>query len=231
MAIIGIYDSGMGGLTTLKSLVKVFKGNDFYYLADNKNHPFGNKKSEDLDDIVQDGVRKLKAHSDVQILACNTSSFHYHKDDVYKLYPPLDEIDDDTLLMATDATLQCIKPACKYAQTSTLATLIEVHIVHSLRKNSINLDSLLPYLKKNIGKFWGVKKVILGCSHYPFVKPQISKILSNVQFLDGNDRLINALKNEVKSAEKETNITFHFTGENQTETYEKILQNLLSNNV
>lgn len=228
MATIGIYDSGMGGLTTLKLLLNEFKGNDFYYLADNLHHPFGNKKKDDLDDIIACGVKKLKAHSDIQILACNTSSFYYKNADVFKLYPPLDKLDDNTLLMATDATLDCIKGEYKSAETSALATLIEVHIAHSLRKNNINLDSLLPYLKKKIGKFYGVKSVILGCSHYPFVMPQISKILGNVQFFDGNEKLINVLKKHIKKSDKTSQITYNFTGENQAELYEKILQKLIS---
>lgn len=227
MAIIGIYDSGMGGLTTLRLLLKEFDGNDFYYLADNLHHPFGNKKQEDLDDIINSGVKRLKAHSDIQILACNTSSFHYKNNDVFKLYPPLDKLDDNTLLMATDATLNCINSKCKSTQTSALATLIEVHIAHSLRKDNINLDSLIPYLKKNIGKFYGVKNVVLGCSHYPFVIPQISKILGNVQFFDGNEKLINDLKQYIKKCDKQSQIKFDFTGENQREMYEKILQKLV----
>lgn len=228
MATIGIYDSGMGGLTTLKLLLNEFKGNDFYYLADNLHHPFGNKKKDDLDEIIACGVKKLKAHSDIQILACNTSSFYYKNADVFKLYPPLDKLDDNTLLMATDATLDCIKGEYKSTETSALATLIEVHIAHSLRKNNINLDSLLPYLKKKIGKFYGVKSVILGCSHYPFVMPQISKILGNVQFFDGNEKLIKELKKHIKKCDKQSQITYNFTGENQAELYEKILQKLIS---
>lgn len=228
MATIGIYDSGMGGLTTLKLLLKEFNGNDFYYLADNLHHPFGNKKQEDIDDIVHDGVKRLKAHSDIQILACNTSSFHYRKDDVFKLYPPLDKVDNNTLLMATDATLNCISGKYKSAQTSALATLIEVHIAHSLRKNNINLDSLLPYLKKNIGKFYGVKNVILGCSHYPFVIPQIRKILGNVNFYDGNEKLINELAKNIEKRNKKSQIIYDFTGENQTDTYQKITTFLMS---
>lgn len=229
MAVIGIYDSGMGGLTTLKLLLDNFKGNDFFYLADNAHHPFGNKKREDLDEIVYSGVNKLKAHSDIQILACNTSSIYYNQTDVFKLYPPLEEVDDNTLLMATDATLERINADCKQAQTPALATLIEVHIVHSLRKNEINLDGLLPYLKKRIGKFYGVKKVILGCSHYPFVKGQISKILGDIQYFDGNKNLINELKSHIKPTCRESKISYNFTGENQSELYEKIMQSISKN--
>lgn len=227
MTTIGIYDSGIGGLTTMKCLLEKFNGNDFYYLADNKNHPFGNKKTSDICKIVEEGVSKLKSHSDIQVLACNTSSLYYLKKDVFKLSPPLEEIDDTSLLMATDATLERIENKGKYASTSALATLIEVHTMHALRKGYICLDSLVPYLKKSIGKFYGVKKVILGCSHYPFVKSQISKILGNVEFYDGNNMLLDALKSHLSTENRKSKIHFEFTGENSSDEYLKILKLLL----
>lgn len=229
MATIGIYDSGIGGLTTMKYLLDEFKGNDFYYLADNKNHPFGNKKPSDIYKIVEDGVSKLKSHSDIQVLACNTSSLYYLNNDVFKLSPPIEKIDDTSLLMATDATLERIENKGKYAATSALATLIEVHTMHALRKGNICLDSLLPYLKKSIGKFYGVKKVILGCSHYPFVKSQIIKILGNVEFYDGNNMLLDALKSHIIPQNRQSKIRFEFTGENLSDEYMRILKFLREN--
>ena len=72
MATIGVYDSGIGGLTTLKILLEKFQGNDFFYLADNAQHPFGTKSEKELDAIVTAGIAKLKNHSDFAVLACNT---------------------------------------------------------------------------------------------------------------------------------------------------------------
>lgn len=227
MATIGVYDSGIGGLTTLKLLKEQFDGNDFFYFADNLHHPFGVKSKKELEDIVSSGIKVLKAHSDIQVLACNTSSFCYEQKDVFKLLPPIAKISENTLLLATDASLEHIKNKGKYADVSELATLVEMHVSNALRKGNLDLDSLMPYLKKRIGKFWGVKSVILGCSHYPYVKTQISKILGKVDYLDGNEQLINAMKSQIAPMKKASNITFAFSGENEQKKYEKTLNLLM----
>lgn len=89
MATIGVYDSGIGGLTTLKHLIQKFTGNDFYYLADNANLPFGSKSTEELTAIVNAGIAKLRKHTDMIVLACNTASSLTQDNDVYKLLPPV----------------------------------------------------------------------------------------------------------------------------------------------
>ncbi len=89
MATIGVYDSGIGGLTTLKHLIQRFTGNDFYYLADNANLPFGSKSTEELTTVVNAGISKLRKHADIIVLACNTASSLTQDGDVYKLLPPV----------------------------------------------------------------------------------------------------------------------------------------------
>lgn len=132
--------------------------------------------------------------------------------------------------MATDATLESIPQKIKYAQTSELATLIEVHVAHALRHDSIIPSTLLPYLKKRIGKFRGVDSVILGCSHYPYVCEQLRKILGDITFFDGNNRLVAELSECVSPLESESKITFAFTGENEEKKYAKILELLCKQN-
>ena len=107
MATIGLYDSGIGGLTTLKVLLEKFKGNDFFYLADNASHPFGTKRAKDLEEIVSSAVATLKSNCDYPVLACNTASSIYKDNDAIKLLPPLPPKNADLnkwLLMATDLT-------------------------------------------------------------------------------------------------------------------------------
>ncbi len=93
MATIGVYDSGIGGLTTLKLLTENFGGNDFLYFADNLAHPFGTKNERELENIVNSGVEKLKNKCDLVVLACNTASTIYKQNDAIKLLP---QIPNDT---------------------------------------------------------------------------------------------------------------------------------------
>ena len=235
MAVIGIYDSGIGGLTSAKIILERFGGNDVYYLADNLNHPFVTKDEDALKDIVFEGIKRVRAHSDTVVIACNTASSITEDNDVIKLLPPIEQNAQDadsTLLMATVRTLGKIQNTggCKVADTAELATLIEVQAGLNYLKNSLDMSELLPYLAPRLHKFKGVKKVILGCSHYLFCKPQITKCLGNVEFCDGNERLCASLAERVQSRpDMPAKITFDFTALNEGKKYNAILKMLLNN--
>lgn len=230
MAVIGIYDSGIGGLTTAEIILDRFAGNDIYYLADNRNHPFGNTDESKLKEIVDDGIKHLRAHSDIVVLACNTASSVTDDKDVVKLLPPADLYLDeaqDTLLMATARTLSKLHNADKFkvADTRELATLIEVQASLGYLKGHPDMSELLPYIAKRIHTFKGVKRVILGCSHYLYCKPQIRKVLGDVEFADGNEKLCESLEKHVSPRpEFPSKITFEFTSQNEYKKYETILK-------
>lgn len=71
---IGIFDSGIGGLSVLAEILKNFPGNAAYYFADNLSAPFGNLSDEKLADRVAEGLAQLQTKSDVCVIACNTAS-------------------------------------------------------------------------------------------------------------------------------------------------------------
>ena len=134
--------------------------------------------------------------------------------------------------MATVRTLGKIQNTggCKVADTAKLATLIEVQAGLNYLKNSLDMSELLPYLAPRLHKFKGVKKVILGCSHYLYCKPQITKCLGNVEFCDGNERLCASLAERVQSRpDMPAKITFDFTALNESKKYSAILKMLLNN--
>ena len=232
MATIGLYDSGIGGLTTLKILLEKFKGNDFFYLADNASHPFGTKSAKDLEEIVSSAVATLKNNCDYPILACNTASCIYQNNDAIKLLPttpPKDADLDEWLLMATDLTRESAsKSFKKVAETSDLASMIEVQASINSKQGNLNMRAILPYLANSVFKFKGVKNVVLGCSHYPLCKKEISKILGDVRFLDGNESVVNSLKKCVLPLKNDSQITFRFTGGIEEKKYRKILSILLA---
>ena len=232
MATIGLYDSGIGGLTTLKILLEKFKGNDIFYLADNASHPFGTKRAKDLEEIVSSAVATLKNNCDYPVLACNTASSIYKDNDAIKLLPPLPPKNADLnkwLLMATDLTRETASKSFQnVAETSDLASMIEVQASINSKHGNLNMRALLPYLANSVFKFTGVKNVVLGCSHYPLCKKEISKLLGDVRFFDGNESVVNSLEKYVSPLKNESKITFRFTGGNEEKKYRKILSILLA---
>ena len=72
---IGVFDSGVGGLTIHHALTRRFPGRDFLYLADQKHAPYGGLKGEEIVDLTRAGCERLFAEgASVVVLACNTAS-------------------------------------------------------------------------------------------------------------------------------------------------------------
>lgn len=72
---IGVFDSGLGGLTILRSLVDALPAQDFLYLGDNANAPYGTRPARDVHDLTIAGVKRLFSEGcNLVVLACNTAS-------------------------------------------------------------------------------------------------------------------------------------------------------------
>ena len=72
---IGVFDSGIGGLSILNELKKVLLYEDFYYYGDSKNNPYGEKSDEELFEIVSSVVEKLIDNGcKLIVIACNTAT-------------------------------------------------------------------------------------------------------------------------------------------------------------
>ena len=72
---IGVFDSGVGGLSVHRALVKRMPGADFIYLGDQKNAPYGGKTGEEIVELTRAGCERLfEAGANLVVLACNTAS-------------------------------------------------------------------------------------------------------------------------------------------------------------
>ena len=72
---IGVFDSGVGGLTVHRELTRRFPERDFVYLADQANAPYGGRAGEEIVDLTRIGCERLfEAGANVIVLACNTAS-------------------------------------------------------------------------------------------------------------------------------------------------------------
>ena len=197
---IGILDSGIGGVTVLKEILKQGINAKFIYYSDSKHNPYGDKSEEEVYSIVKGVVDYLLNRGcDIIVLACNTASAMCVKrlrseypdtlfiaiEPAYKMvhdYNPKDK----TLVMATEGTLNSEKFLAlyhKYDNKNTillpckgLAELIE-------EGNDVKIDR---YLEENLSKYKDIDNVVLGCTHYPLIKKNIRKVLGNVKFFDGS---------------------------------------------
>ena len=197
---IGVLDSGIGGVTVLREILKQGINANFIYYSDSKHNPYGDKSDDEVYSIVKWVVDYLLDKGCVAIvLACNTASAicvkrlreEYPNTLFIAIEPAYKMVHDynpkgKTLVMATKGTLESEKFLAlfnKYDNNRTillpcsgLAELIE-------EGNEVKIDR---YLDDNLSRYKDIDNVVLGCTHYPLIKDNIRKVLGDVKFFDGS---------------------------------------------
>lgn len=167
---IGIFDSGIGGLTVLKELIKY--PNEYYYCGDNINIPYGTKSIEELKLLSCKIIDFLLTKNvDLIIIACGTIStniLEYLKNKynipIYDIISPvLDIIDDDTTVLATPMTVR----SNKFVNAIACPLLVPL-----VEKNEDCTEVLKKYLSQV-----RTNKIVLGCTHYPILTDKIKKLI------------------------------------------------------
>ncbi len=199
---IGLFDSGIGGLSILKDLQQRFPNEGFVYLADQKNYPYGPKTSEQLIDIVNRATKHLLLYNlKAIVIACNTASAHSdHLNLNIPVYTIIDPIISEVkslnlsniLLIATEATVKSGLYQKLLNDTSinlltypapNLVNLVESFEFHKASSFDVVKKELNQYLNKNI------EGIILGCTHFNFLKPQLNKAFPQTILIDGLEEL------------------------------------------
>ena len=198
---IGVYDSGIGGLTTLSVLMRRFPACGFCYYADNARMPFGTKSADEVKRAVNTALSKMSGECSRLVLGCNTASVTANPDGVFKLRPRLENFSPaTTLVLATPLTLAGLRAKEKgfmTADTRELAVLVE--ITASLKCKSRlrpDMSGLVGYLKEKLPPC-GVERVVLGCSHYIYLAEQIAALYPDVPVCDGNADLLKEIAESV----------------------------------
>ncbi len=192
---IAVLDSGIGGLSVLSVLNKKLSGKRFFYFGDNLNAPYGNKSLNELRRISTNNLSFLSNFNiDVIVLGCNTLSVNLlHEIEYFSgiktfgVFPPVEYAritGKKTLLLSTVST------AGNYQTSEKLFPLGLERLARDIEKNVYDLSKIdlrlhiNPVLKEKTD----YDTVILGCTHYEFLKNKIfnhlkpQKILSGVNF-------------------------------------------------
>lgn len=204
---IGLIDSGIGGFSVLKGLIDDGIKAEYYYLFDNKYHPYGGKTQSELVAIGYACMQKLVQYNvDMVIIACNTltsraakvlrSMFDLPIIGVEPPIKPATKSSEDILLLATPATIKSDR-VCEmihsftnknfyFPDMSRLANLIET--------NFADKQVLDNFLQEQLKKYTYVDGVVLGCTHYNFVIDEIQKALPNTQIFTNIDGVVKRTK-------------------------------------
>lgn len=227
---IGLFDSGIGGLTVLKELIKTHPHNHYIYFGDTKNMPYGNKSKDELFVLADKSIQFLMDKKvDIIVIACGTISSNIDDDFKNKYEVPLIDIISPTIdyvnkfnydnvgLIATSMTIKSgaftkgIKDL-KVMECPDFVPLIENQQIDT-EICDLKIKEYLEPLKNE-----QIKHLILGCTHYPILENKIRS------FFDNNIKLINmgsVLSETLKTNEEH---------ENKLELYfSKITDQLISN--
>ena len=201
---IGIFDSGIGGVTVLKEIIKILPYENYIYISDSKNNPYGDMKKEKIIKRCEEITKYLiENKSKVIVIACNTASAiaseflrkKYKNIPIIAIEPAYKMVydhnyDKETLVMATKGTIESEKFNLLYKKYNNHKTqhLECVGLAEIIEEG--NKEKIVKYLDENIGKYKGkIENVVLGCTHYPLIEKEIKNILGK------NVRIFNGAKN------------------------------------
>ena len=197
---IGVFDSGLGGLSILKELIKLLPNEDYLFYGDSINNPYGDKSDEELLTITSHVVDYLLDNDcKIIVIACNTATTSCLKK-LREKYPntifigtvPAIKIAYDnnyknTLVLATPYTIKSKRVReliHDYKNSNQKITLTSgdnlAYLIDTDDKNKI-----VEFLNKKLSVYKDADSLVLGCTHYSLIKKEIQEVLPNTALLDG----------------------------------------------
>ena len=198
---IGVFDSGVGGIGTLAELMRVMPGERFLFYGDTANAPYGTKTREDCMACIERVMQHL-LDADVKavVIACNTATavaaaelrarYDLPIIGIEPALKPASEIrrEGSILVLATPMTLKLEKFRALYERYGEGAIPLPCPGLMELVEREAD-DEACRYLLELFSPYdlTKVDAVVLGCTHYVFLRPILKEILpENVSVLDGN---------------------------------------------
>ncbi|WP_195988447.1 glutamate racemase [Clostridium sp. D53t1_180928_C8] len=211
---IGFLDSGVGGLSVLREAIKIMPNENYIYFGDSKNAPYGVKPTKEIRDLtfnvvdflIEKGIKGL-------VVACNTAT-SAAVSELRRVYPdmplvgiepaikPAVELNRNgkILIMATPMTIKQEKFNLllnKYKEKAEIIPIPCAGLMEFIENGVLSGKELEEYLEEKLSIYdkSEISSIVLGCTHYPFVKDVIAKIVgSNVIIMDGGEGTAKEIK-------------------------------------
>lgn len=202
---IGVLDSGLGGISVLRELVKLMPGENFIYYGDSANAPYGTRIPEEVIDLTKKDVEfLLERGAKAIVVACNTATSVAIKElrAAYEEVLPVIGIEpalkpavkakehSKVVVMATPMTLSQTKFNSMMHIYEDDANIIKMPcpgLVEYIESGVLEGPVLDAYLEKQFAPYdkAEIDAVVLGCTHYPLIREVIQKHLPGVFVYDG----------------------------------------------
>ena len=218
---IGIFDSGIGGVTVLKEILKILPNENYIYYSDSRNNPYGDKSDKQINELCENIVELfIKQKCKAIVIACNTASAksaQYLRDKyqdipfiaiepAYKMVYDY-AYSEPTLVMATKGTIESEKFNLLYHTYDNHKTILLPCVGLADIIEEGNKDKIKAYLKEHLEPYRGkVKNVVLGCTHYPLIQDEMQEVLGQVTFFNGASYLAKHLQEVLEEKDLANNM-------------------------
>ncbi len=220
-AAIGFFDSGVGGLSVLREAIKLLPKENFIYFGDSKNAPYGTKSVEDVQKLTFAAVDLLLSKGvKTIVIACNTAT-SASIDDLRTFYPHIPIIGIEPalkpavelkrpgkiLIMATPVTLTEKKfhnLMMYFNKDSDIIPLPCPGLAELVESGKIKGYEIKHFLEEKLEPFKNdsIASIVLGCTHYPFIKVELSSIVGcDIPIIDGSSGTSRQLRRQLLTSE------------------------------
>jgi len=240
---IAVFDSGLGSLSIIRAMQKIFKA-EIIYFADSQNYPYGTKSRAQLDKIMKKNISLLEKQfsPDFIVIASNTPSLMLNlaTQKIINVKPPLDYAKKisktkQIAILATESAVSS-EGLNQYIKKNNFPKSLEI-----IKINASDLVELVEcgkfiankqYCKKIIKKILDQKisqnnidTVTLSSTHLPFLKPLLEKEYPCIEFLDPADMIAEKIFLKIKNKQSKRNTLKIFTS-GDTKKFQSKLKNI-----
>ena len=224
---IGMFDSGVGGITVLKEFLKILPENEYIYFGDTKRVPYGGKSAENIKLFSIEIIDFLiKQNVDIIIAACNTVSAvclneiknNYDIKIIGVIEPTVDYIlktDYKNIgIIGTKATVQS-KVYTKILEKNNIKTYnkacpLFVPVIEENIQKDVIVDGIIDLYLSEFRDI-DLDAIVLACTHYPIIENKIRKYLPDTDIINPAFQTAEYTKKFIVSGSDTGNVKFYFT--------------------
>ena len=217
---IAVFDSGVGGISVLREMVRLMPYEDFIYYGDSKHAPYGTKSLEEVRRLTISHTQDLLAQGAKAVaIACNTATSAAVRI-LRQMYPQLPLVGIEpalkpavlfksyprVLVMATPMTIREEKfhhLLERYEDQADILLLPCPGLMEYVENGQADSPEVRVFLEELLGAYRdkGMDAIVLGCTHYPFVKGAIADVMGpGVRIFDGGEGTAREMRRRVEAA-------------------------------
>lgn len=202
---IGFFDSGVGGLSVLREALKLMPNENYIYFGDSINAPYGVRNVDEVKDLTYKAVEfLLDKGAKAIVIACNTATsaavaslrISYPNIPLVGIEPAVKpavklNTNKKVIIMATPMTIKEKKfnnLMNRFKEEAEIVPMPCAGLMEFVESNNLDSVELEDYLKDKFKDYniRDIGAVVLGCTHYPFVKPVLREVLGkDIPIIDG----------------------------------------------